>query len=210
MNLQEREQLSNFLNQLERASVPEKVAEAEAMIHQAVTRQPDAAYLLVQRSLLLEQALNAAKSQIATLQRQLQESKDGFLTANPWTQPEQTTQLPGAVPGAQNYQMPRSATANAAVNPVGQSFLGSVASTAAGVVAGSFLFQGLESLLGHHSPLGGSGTEPFNDHPTEQTVINNYYGSESQSDWNSEDSSDPFLSSDDSFSSDDSDDSTWV
>lgn len=210
MNLQERERLSNFLNQLERAKVPEKVAEAEAMIHQAVTRQPDAAYLLVQRNLLLEQALNAAKSQIATLQRQLQESKEGFLNANPWTQPQPTTPLPGAVPGAQTYQMPRSAAAPAAVPPGGQSFLGSVASTAAGVVAGSFLFQGLESLLGHHSPLGVSGDESFNDHPTEQTVINNYYGSASQSDWNSDDSSDPFLTSDDSFLSDDGDDSMWV
>jgi hypothetical protein len=30
--------------------------------------------------------------------------------------------------------------------------LGTVATTAAGVVAGSFLFQGIQGLMGHHGP----------------------------------------------------------
>ena len=40
------------------------------MIQKALAQQPDAPYLLVQRAMLLEQALNQAKAQIAQLQGQ--------------------------------------------------------------------------------------------------------------------------------------------
>ena len=43
----------------------EKVAQADTMIKRAVERQPDAAYLLVQRVLLLGQALNQVNVRIS-------------------------------------------------------------------------------------------------------------------------------------------------
>lgn len=60
------------------------------MIHEAVSHQPDAAYLLVQRSLLLEQALNTAKAKINELESRLQStgadsSTGSFLRNDPWT-----------------------------------------------------------------------------------------------------------------------------
>ena len=57
MNPHERAILENFLDQLVRVRGTRKIPEAVAMIRRAVDRQPDAAYLLVQRSLMLGQAL---------------------------------------------------------------------------------------------------------------------------------------------------------
>lgn len=185
MTEQEREQLSHFLKQLTEASVAAKDQEAEAMIRTATSGQPDASYLLVQRSLLLEQALKNAQAQIAGLQSQLQQrpaSGGSFLNNDPWGQ-----QSARQVPGAGNYSIPSINNFGQAA-PVGNafggasSFLGNVATTAAGVVAGSFLFQGIENLLGHHGSPGGWGQPSWeqsglgSENITEQTVINNYYG----------------------------------
>lgn len=74
MNPQERDQLNLFLKQLAEARVGAKDAEAAQLIADSVAKHPDAAYLLVQRAMLLEQALNSAKSQIADLQQRLQTS----------------------------------------------------------------------------------------------------------------------------------------
>ncbi len=215
MNTQEREQLTRFLSQLSDARVGEKNADADALIRETVAKQPDAAYLLVQRAMLLEQALNSAKTQIAQLQSQVQASQAGgngsFLgKSNPWSLPS-NAQPQSAVPGANDYQLPRSA--GSFTNPMSgggaSSFLGSVATTAAGVVAGSFLFQGIENLLGHHQSSSnwmGSAQEPVSE-----TVINNYYDTNRDDAWQPQDQSDDFLASngDDDFQYD-ADDSDWV
>ncbi|MBK7414427.1 MAG: DUF2076 family protein [Dechloromonas sp.] len=57
MNIQEREQLTQFLQQLKGAQVGAKDAEAERLIQETCRQQADASYLLVQRSMLLGQAL---------------------------------------------------------------------------------------------------------------------------------------------------------
>jgi hypothetical protein len=97
----------------------------------------------------------------------------------------------------------------------GGSFLGNVASTAAGVVAGSFLFQGIESLLGHHHGAGSSWMDPNGEHLSEQTVINNYYGDEAdERDFDqlseNEDGIVDASDSDDGYLDDSGDDSGWV
>ncbi|HEY8158759.1 MAG TPA: DUF2076 family protein [Methylobacter sp.] len=190
MNTQERDQLNQFLKQLIEVKVTEKNTEADVMIREAAARQPDAAYLLVQRSLLLEQALNEAKTKISELQNQLQQnsaasSTGRFFGNDPWAQtPSKAT----AVPGAGGYPIP-AASAGAGNTPFSHvapqttgsgasSFFGNVATTAAGVVAGSFLFQGIENLMGHHQS--GWGQQPLGEQMTENTVINNYYGDSDQ------------------------------
>lgn len=230
MTPQERDQLTQFLKQLGDARVGEKSPEADALIRETVAKQPDAAYLLVQRALLVEQALNAAKTQIAQLQGQLQNAQaggrnSGFLGGgNPWSAGLDSSASPAGVPGAGNYQMPRAAAPMAGAAPpsgggVG-SFLGNVATTAAGVVAGGFLFQGIEHLLGgdHHqgfsSPWGGDSAD---GHASGQTIINNYYdtspndGLARNDDWTRPDEVGGFLASDDADPLlDDSDDSSWI
>ena len=92
MSPQEQQALENFLAQLTQARVGAKDPQAEARILDAVARQPDAAYLLVQRAMLLDQALASAQAQIATLQNQLQAAQAGRSTsfmdsANNWGRP---------------------------------------------------------------------------------------------------------------------------
>jgi hypothetical protein len=212
MNSQERDQLNQLLKQLGEVKLTTKDAEAEVMIREAAAGQPDATYLLVQRALLLEQAVTGAKARIDELQHQIQssqsEQKGGFLSNDPWTQPATNA---GSVPGAVNYQTPRAPQpqqASASGFGGGSSFLGNVATTAAGVVAGSFLFQGIENLMEHHSS--GFVQQPIGEQFTEQTVINNNYGDDVGKLADNNDNGNDYLASndDDSFQ-DDYSDSEW-
>ncbi len=234
MTPQERDQLTLFLKQLGEARVGAKDEEADKLIREMASKQADAAYLLVQRSMLVEQALNVAKAQIAELQGQVQRAQagnrnPGFLGGgNPWAQSIDGGANSGGVPGAGSYQLPRSA-AGAYAAPAapqqgsllgggGGSFLGNIATTAAGVVAGGFLFQGLENLLGHHQSSSSFFGDSSGEKATEETVINNYYetpvdaGVARNDDWSqSDDSDDLFVDNDDPAPDlDDGDDSSWV
>lgn len=150
--------LHDFLGQLVQARGVKKDPEADALIQRAVELQPDAAYLLVQRVLLMEQALDSAKSRIAALEnelrqqpRQQQEQGGGFLdnvfgqrrqVAHP--QPHHMS-YQHAIPGAMGSRAPGFLRGGG-----GGGLLGSIAATAAGVAAGSFLFHGLDKLFHDH------------------------------------------------------------
>lgn len=167
MSPQDTQLLQDFLNQLVQARDLPKDPEAEAMIRQAVAMQPDAAYLLVQRALLQQRALDNAKAEIASLQRQLQggTQRGEFLDPNAWGnsagQRQATQAYGGQAPQQmqqQQYQQPYQQPSM--MSRAGSFFrggggmggaLGNIASTAAGVAAGAFLFQGLGNLLGHHN-----------------------------------------------------------
>ena len=152
MDAQEREKLTRFLQQLALAQVGAKDGEAEQLIQAACKRQPDALYLLVQRSLLLEQALENAQAEIAQL-KVVQAGQPGasgrFLSSNAWG----NTALPAVTPppAATFPHNPPSAGASF----LGGGLLGTVAGTAAGVLAGSFLFQGIEHLMGNQGDKSG-------------------------------------------------------
>lgn len=221
MNTEETLQLSQFLQQLADVKLHEKDGDADRLIQAAVANQPDAAYLLVQRCLLQNQALQNAQTQIAELKSQLRQTSassavGGFLNNDPWAAPAKPA---GGVPGADSYRVPNAANpagadftrqaAPAAGTGFGSSFLGNVATTAAGVVAGSFLFQGIENLLGHHQSATGWGQQAFGGQPPEQTVINNYYGDSSDQWADSGDRNDDLASDDDGSYFDDGD-SDWV
>ena len=65
MNPQEYEALGSLLAQLVEIRGVKKDPDADVLIREAVTRQPDATYLLVQRTLLLRAALDEASRRIA-------------------------------------------------------------------------------------------------------------------------------------------------
>ena len=58
MTLDERELLQKFLHDLIQVRMPHKDPVAEALIVQACTRQPDALYILVQRLMIAQRALD--------------------------------------------------------------------------------------------------------------------------------------------------------
>lgn len=213
MNLQEREQLSQFLQQLVQAQAGQKDAEAEALIKEACARQPEAAYLLVQRALLLDHALQNAQAQVARLQGELaqaqgQQRSGGFLDGNTWgNSPARAPQAaPVYAPAAAPAYAPAAAPMAAAPASSWGSTLGTVATTAAGVAAGAFLFQGIEHMMGNHGsgwmPGAGAGGQPLQG-LTENTVINNYYEPDSTATGDYQ-----TAAFDDSASS--SDDSSWI
>jgi hypothetical protein len=224
MTPQESQALQEFLAQLTQVQGITKDAQASSMIATAFARQPDAGYLLVQRAMLQDQALNAARAQINQLQAQLQAEREARMSAgsggsggsflDPATAwGNSATDIgrssPGGLggPGGPGGRMapPPAATryqpqASAPMQPQyadpqagqyappprpglfggggGSSFLGSMAATAAGVAGGAFLFQGIESLMGHHGG-GASGLMGQNGQaPIENTTVNNYYGSD--------------------------------
>ena len=176
MSPQDSQMLHDFLSQLIQARGIQKDPEADALIQRAVAQQPDAAYLLVQRALLLEQALNNAKDRIASLENQVRSGQQGddgkFLDANSWgnsgrTPPAQSYQRDTQQPyqsqpqNQPQYQQPQyqSAPSSGFLRGGFGGFggtLGSIAATAAGVAAGGFLFQGLENMFGHHDHGGGN------------------------------------------------------
>ena len=164
MTPQERELLTGFLQQMTQAQAGQKDAEADALIRDAAARQPDALYLLVQRALGLDCALQSAQSQVANLQAQVDALRPApqasFISdPNAWGTPRPgvaTTRQTGAAtaPLAPLSPATLSRAAPAAAAPAGSwggaGLLGTVATTAAGVVAGSFLFQGIQNMMGHH------------------------------------------------------------
>lgn len=117
MSPQENQSLQDFLNQLVQVRGIAKDPQADAIINSAVAQQPDAAYLLVQRALLMEQALNTAKTQIATLQRQLLQATQtaqpapsgNFFDANAWGNSAPAVARPSGAPmmAAPMYPPPR-------------------------------------------------------------------------------------------------------
>lgn len=184
MNTEESRLLRVFLDQLIAIRGVVKDPEAEQRIQQAAQAQPDAVYLLVQKALLQEQALNRAKGEIGRLQQQLNQANaprsaapaSGFLGQDPWSAPAQRGVGYAPASSAPAQACPPPGTA-AGTSPFG-SFLGSVAATAAGVAGGAFLFHGLESFMGHHDAGRGFSDAAFDSaHQTPENVtINQFYG----------------------------------
>ena len=105
---------------------------------------------------------------------------------------------------------------SAAPAPWGSSVMGTVATTAAGVVAGSFLFQGIQNLMGNHSPGGGFGNNAGSTPPApvtvNETTVNNYYANDPATDSGYVSGGTSYADASDSFESDDfnSDDSDFA
>ena len=120
---------------------PAKDAEADGLISQALRASPDAASCLVQHAILSDQALHAAQEQIAALQNQLRA-------------PVAAPQPPSYFPAGRSSWMPPQASQYVGSGPFSSngglgSFLKSAAPAAAGVMAGSLLFDGIASLFGN-------------------------------------------------------------
>ena len=65
MNRRERDELLQFLEPLLRTRATDKDVAAETLILAQCARQPDALYLLVQRAMALQSALEAAQARLA-------------------------------------------------------------------------------------------------------------------------------------------------
>lgn len=164
MTPDERSLLSNFLRDLGETRGTPKDREADGMIAQALSANPDAAYLLVQHAIVADQSLHAAQARIAELEGQAQ----GY-------QPSSTSFLPQARSGpwgGSSYAPPPPDQRPGIFSGGGGlgSFLRSAGTTAAGVAGGEMLFSGLSDLFGGHRGGGFYGGQP------EEVVVNNFVG----------------------------------
>lgn len=189
MTPQERDLITNLLARLAQHGGEPKDAEADALIRQAVSAQPDAPYLLVQTVLIQDMALNTAQSRIADLERQLAAAKSAppqrtsFLggrgsvpSAGAWARPAPPPPTAASAWTPSTGAAPASAAPAATQLPVdsGSSFLRQAATTAAGIAGGALLFEGIRSLFAPHyggGLLSGMPAQPG----ISETVINNYY-----------------------------------
>jgi hypothetical protein len=214
MTPQEKDLLTTLLDRLRNTPRQPKDPEADALIRQAMTDQPDLSYYLTQTVLIQDLSLHQAQQRIADLEKQLADaqqaakptvgsflgglfgsrppaSSSGAPPAGPWTRSPQVA----AVPPAQPYAQPGYAQPGYGQPPGGGGFLGggmggggflrSAAATAAGVAGGALLFQGISSLFGNHYAGGLMGAGMTPG--LGETVVNNYYGSDAGGgDWSSD------------------------
>jgi len=153
--------LQQFFGDLSQTRGTAKDPEADAMIHQALQANPDAAYLLVQHAILADQALHAAQAQIERLQSELVQPAPSasFLGGAPSPAPQypaaqyQPAQYQPAPYQPSEYEPP--AYQDARPPPSGPfsansglgGFLRTAGTMAAGVAGGEFLAQGLSNLF---------------------------------------------------------------
>ncbi len=125
MDAQERELLASLVNRLLRHPDEAKDIDAERALQRLLAARSDAPYLLLQRALVLEVALAQVRSEVDRLR-----AAEGRAANDP--------QQPAAVPGAGG--------AGAGALP-SRGFLRDAAVISAGVLGGSLLVRGAESLF---------------------------------------------------------------
>ena len=181
MTPQESSMLQDLIRKVEETPLTEKDPDAEEMLQQGLSRDPDAMYKLAQTVLVQNLALNQARGQIEQLRQTQQPARaTSFLGGllghrDPVPAPPPYQQVPYQAAPPQYGAAP--VYIESAPSPAG-SFLRSAATTAAGVAAGALAFEGIESLL--HGGFGGGyggwgGGFGAGAPPVEETVINNYY-----------------------------------
>jgi len=168
MNPQESSLINELFDRVAQTASQQRDQEAEQLIAAKIAANPHAPYVLAQSTIILQQAVTAAQTRIAALEKQVAEGSPqaqggSFLSgvANLFGPPQPAPARPVAPPPISTQ----------AVAPQGGGFLQNAMATAAGVAGGALLFQGIENLMGHGSGFGGGfGGE---SQPTE--VVNNYY-----------------------------------
>jgi uncharacterized protein len=168
MTPQERELVNGLFDRLAQLESAPRDPEAEKAIMGGLRRAPNAVYALVQTALVQDEALRRANDRIQELEAGeappapqpagfLDSMREAFTgrrdsarsSSVPSVRPGQPGPPSGAPAAAPVYPGPQ-----AAYGGGGGSFLGTAASTAAGVIGGSLLLDGIRSMMGHHSGFG--------------------------------------------------------
>jgi hypothetical protein len=169
MTPQEQELVNELFDRLAKLEGNPRDPDAERLIADGLRRAPHTVYALVQTALVQDEALKRANALIEQLQAQTAggpQQHGGFLdsvreeilgkrdprgsvpSVRSQTQSSPTT-APPHPPG------PGLAPGMGPVFGSGGSFLGTAASTAAGVIGGGLLLNSIRSMFGDHAGLGG-------------------------------------------------------
>lgn len=157
MNTREQLLVSRLVTRIAGQADVAKDADAELEVAALLKVRPDATYLLLQRTLMLEAALEQAQAQVAQLESRvsaLTREMPG-VTAAEVSGRGAVSPLPVPAPA---FAAPAAAQPPLSPSPVG-GFLRNAATVGAGVLGGSLLFQGIESML-HGGGWGGGRSAP--------------------------------------------------
>jgi uncharacterized protein len=171
MTPQERQLVEELFGRLAKLENITRDPDAERLIADGLQRAPHAVYALVQTTLVQDEALRRANERIEELlsrprDSEMQEGQGGFLDSvrdavlgrrdpqgsAPTVRSPPTQASWQREPGYQS-QVPYPAQTPPPSGP-SASFLGSAASTAAGVVGGSLLLNSIRSMFGSRSDFG--------------------------------------------------------
>jgi uncharacterized protein len=177
MTPQEQQLVDELFDRLSQVEAMPRDPEAERLIAQGLSRAPHAIYALTQTALIQDEALKRANARIEELQAQLdggaapEERRGSFLdsmrdavlgprAAGRGSVPSVRAGAPQAGYGPQEQPSdypPQMPPGYAGGPPFGGppfggggSFLGSAASTAAGVIGGALMLNAIRSMFGHH------------------------------------------------------------
>jgi hypothetical protein len=183
MTPQEQELVDELFDRLAKLENTPRDPDAERLIADGVRRAPHATYALVQTALVMDEALKRANARIEELQAQIggeeQQQHGGFLDSmrdavlgrrdprgsvptvrSQATQPASSAAPPYQSQAAYPPQMPPPYPTGPAFGS-GGSFLGTAASTAAGMIGGGLMLDGIRSMFGHHAAVGGHERSAF-------------------------------------------------
>ena len=178
MTPQEQELVNELLDRLAKLEANPRDPDAERLIADGLSRAPHAVYALVQTALVQDEALKRANARIEELQAQSageSQQQGGFLdsvrdeilgrrdprgsvpSVRSQAQSSPTTAPPNRPQPGYPPQTPGPGLAPGMGPPFGSggSFLGTAASTAAGVIGGGLLLNSIRSMFGEHAGLGG-------------------------------------------------------
>jgi hypothetical protein len=180
MTPQEQELVTELFDRLAKLENNPRDPDAERLIADGMRRAPHAVYALMQTAIVQDEALKRANARIEELQAQLGggeqvQQQGSFLDSMrdavlgrrephgsvPTVRSPATQTSPMAPPPywpGPGYppQMPTGAAFGS-----GGSFLGTAASTAAGVIGGGLLLNSIRSMFGDHAGLGGQERSAF-------------------------------------------------
>jgi hypothetical protein len=167
MTPQERDLIADLFDRLAQLENEPRDPDAERAISDGLRRAPHSTYPLVQTVLVQDEALKAANARIEALESGATEAGSarpgGFLDNMRDVLFGRTEAGRGSVPpvgpGSQLWSLPAApqstfgqpyAQGAFGQSPQGPSFLGTAAATAAGMVGGALLLDGVRSALGGH------------------------------------------------------------
>jgi uncharacterized protein len=166
MTPEERQLITGLFDRLRSFGRPDKDKEAEALINQSVRAMPDAPYMLVQSTLIQEQALEATHSRLQEVEGRLRDLEEGrsksasssgsFLGGLFGTRAAAPPSQPPAASSDRQSPWSGSAQQQMAPPPASGGFLQSAMTTAAGVAGGMLAAGAIRDLLGggaHANPV---------------------------------------------------------
>jgi len=179
MTPQERQLVDELFSRLAQVENMPRDPEAEKLIADGLGRAPHGVYALTQTALIQDEALKRANARIEELQAQLdgtaapEEPHGGFLDSMREAVLGPRASARGSVPSVRPGAPPETGYGSQGYPPQGQppdyppqmppgymggppfggggSFLGSAASTAAGVIGGALMLDAIRSMFGHHA-----------------------------------------------------------